>query len=222
MPFAPKKPVPVFPLPNLVLFPRVLVPLHVFELRYRTMVREALSAERLLALALLAPGWESDYHGNPEFFPLACLARFEDVEWLPNDCYDIQVLGLSRVRIGSIVRDFPYRSARIEVVPQEPYTEADPLVALEKGALADTFDRWVAQQTMAEPSPPGSAARLTYESLVNHACMAVDLPPREKLALLEMDSVLERGHRVCELLQSHLQRQESRPRPADETGGERN
>jgi Lon protease-like protein len=223
VPFEPKKPVPVFPLPDVVLFPRVLLPLHVFELRYRTMVREALSAERLLALALLEPGWEGDYHGNPEFFPLATLARFEDVEWLPNDCYDIQVLGLSRVRIGTVVRDFPYRAARIEVLPQEPYTEDDPLVAIERGALVDAFDRWVGQRAREFEVPaPESPRGLTYEALVNHCCMAVDLPAREKLELLRMDSILERGHHVRELLERHLQRAQPRARPGDPSAGERN
>jgi Lon protease-like protein len=223
VPFVPKKPVPVFPLPDLVLFPRVLVPLHIFELRYRTMVREALSAERLLALALLQPGWEADYHGNPEYFPLGCLARFEDVEWLPNDCYDIQVLGLARVRIGAIVREYPYRAARIEMLPQEPYTEDDPLVAIEKGALADAFDRWLANQAQEfEVAKPESPRTLTYEALVNHACMAVDATPREKLDLLAMDSVIERGHLVCELLERHLQRAKPTAKPGEEAGGERN
>ena len=60
MKVTPKHPVPVFPLPDLVLFPHVILPLHVFELRYRTMVRDALSGERVIALALLKPGWEGD------------------------------------------------------------------------------------------------------------------------------------------------------------------
>src|SRR5437867_1357889 len=94
---APKNPVPVFPLPGVVLFPHAILPLHIFELRYRTMVREALSGERMIAVALLKPGWERDYYGSPEFHELGCLARFQEVEWLPNDCYDLKVVGISRV-----------------------------------------------------------------------------------------------------------------------------
>jgi len=75
---APRQPVPVFPLPDLVLFPCAVVKLHVFELRYRAMVRDALSADRLIALALLLPGWERDYHGSPEYHPIGCLARKPD------------------------------------------------------------------------------------------------------------------------------------------------
>ena len=86
----------MFPLPGVVLFPKVAMPLHIFELRYRTMVRDALSSGRSLAMALLKPGWEAEYQGSPEFHPLVCLARIDEVNWLPNDCYDLRVRGLSR------------------------------------------------------------------------------------------------------------------------------
>ena len=141
MPSVPKHPVPVFPLPGIVLFPHTTMPLHVFELRYRTMVRDALSEERMIALALLKSGWEQDYYGSPEFHPLGCLARFEEVEWLPNDCYDLKVQGVARVRFTRIVKEFPYRAARVEMLPQDPYTEDDPLIEMEKEALAATFER---------------------------------------------------------------------------------
>ncbi|MEK7330415.1 MAG: LON peptidase substrate-binding domain-containing protein, partial [Candidatus Eisenbacteria bacterium] len=137
----PKHPVPVFPLPGVVLFPGAQLPLHVFELRYRTMVREALSGERVIALALLRPGWERDYQGSPEFHPLGCLARIDEVAWLPNDCYNLRLLGLARVRLGRLVREFPYRAARTQVLPQEPLSEDDPLVQLERHALIEAGAR---------------------------------------------------------------------------------
>src|SRR5258706_178255 len=133
--FSPQLPVPVFPLPNLVLFPDAVVPLHIFELRYRTMVRDALSGERVIAMGLLKPGWEGDYHGSPEYYPLGCLARFEEVEWLPNDCYSLVVRGLGRVMMGRVVREYPYRAAKVEGLPQEPWSGADPLVLSGKYAL---------------------------------------------------------------------------------------
>ena len=55
----------LFPLPNLVMFPHVMQPLHVFEPRYRQMVEQAMAADRLIVLAGLAPGWEKDYDGRP-------------------------------------------------------------------------------------------------------------------------------------------------------------
>jgi Lon protease-like protein len=209
----------VFPLPNVVLFPHAVMSLHIFELRYRTMVRDALSGERMIALALLQPGWESVDGGNGGFFPLGCLARFEEVEWLTNDCFDLKVLGLSRVRFQRVVREFPYRSARLELLPQAPYTEDDPLVEIEKRALLDVCERWrAATQTAADPGPSPWSREVPYETLVNVMCMVTDCPPLEKLGLLELDSVLERGRRIRERTELRLRRPEVRVPP----GGEQN
>jgi len=217
---APKSPVPVFPLPNLVLFPHAVIPLRVFELRYRTMVRDALSGERLIGMGLLKPGWERDYHGSPEFYPLGCLARFEEVEWLPNDNYHLIVRGVSRIQFGRLVREYPYRASRVEVVPQEPYAEDDPLVQSEKHALLEIY------RAMTETGPGGaveaaapapSGADLSYEALVNAMCMAAVTEPLEKLRLLGLDSVLERGHVV-----RGIAAKQARPRPPTPPGGEHN
>jgi hypothetical protein len=199
----PRQPVPVFPLPNVVLFPHAVVPLHVFELRYRTMVRDALAGERLIALALLEPGWESEYHGSPAFHDLGCLARFEEAEWLPDGCYDLKLLGLSRVRLGTPVREFPYRAVRVELLPEAPYTEDDPVVMSERRVLRDLYRRLVGRpERQAEGAGPGDD--LPFVSLVNGVCMAAPLEAEERLGLLALDSVVERGHRVCELFASRL------------------
>lgn len=205
MQLAPQQPIPVFPLPGLVLFPHAQVPLHVFELRYRTMVRDALSGERLIGVALLKPGYEHDYHGSPEFFPTGCLARFEEVEWLPNDCYDLKVLGQARVRFTRIVREFPYRAASVTLLPEEPYADDDPLVQLEKRALIETFTR-LQQSAGGEAVPASVDFSSSYETLVNALCMCTDAAPHERLALLEMDSVIARGRQVRELTERRLQR----------------
>jgi Lon protease-like protein len=204
MSLEPKHPVPVFPLPGVVLFPHASLPLHVYELRYRTMVRDALSGERVIALALLQAGWERDYHGSPGFHPIACLARFESVEWLPNDCYDLQVLGLARVRVTRVVRDYPYRAARVQLLPQAPVASDDPLVMLEGRALREAYAR------LARGGPSGPVpdlpSEVSYEGLVNAVCMALPVPAEEKLALLAEDSVIERGRRARERIEERLRR----------------
>ncbi|MEX0979385.1 MAG: LON peptidase substrate-binding domain-containing protein, partial [Pirellulales bacterium] len=65
----------LFPLPNLVLFPHVIQPLHVFEPRYVAMFKDAMEDDRLIAMSLLEPGWEGDYEGRPPVAPVACLGR---------------------------------------------------------------------------------------------------------------------------------------------------
>jgi Lon protease-like protein len=210
LPFVPKHPVPVFPLPGVILFPGVQLPLHVFELRYRTMVREALSGERVIAIALLRPGWERDYQDSPEFHPLGCLARIDNVAWLPNDCYDLHLLGLARARLGRAVREFPYRAVRAQVLPQHPLSEDDPLVQLERRALIEAGARLAkiehpaspAAETSAPIASPGEV--LAFEPLVNTLCMGLAAEPAEKLALLEMDSLLDRARRVREMVEERL------------------
>lgn len=218
MSFEPKHPVPVFPLPGVVLFPGVLLPLHVFELRYRVLVREALSGERLIALALLLPGWERDYQGSPEFHPLGCLARIDEVAWLPDDCYHLRLLGLSRVWLGRPVREFPFRAVRSRLSPQEPFSEDDALIQLERRALIAAATRLahLAEAAGEQPSPIDEA--LGFEPLVNTLCMGLATDPGEKLALLTMDSVLERARRARELIEGQLLHA-GRGRAA---GGERN
>jgi hypothetical protein len=196
----------VFPLPNVVLFPHAVVPLHIFELRYRTMVRDALSGERVIAMALLRPGWERDYHASPEFHPLGCLARFEEVEWLPDDCYDLKLLGLARVRLGRPAREYPYRAVRVELQPEEPYTEDDPLVASERHVLQQLYRRLVGPGLAVLPGAAGARGKLPFAALVNGVCMAAPLEAEEKLDLLALDSVIERGHRVRELAVSRLRK----------------
>jgi uncharacterized protein len=199
----PRQPVPVFPLPNVVLFPHAVVPLHVFELRYRTMVRDALAGERMIALALLKSGWESEYHGSPAFHGLGCLTRFESVEWLPDGCYDLKLLGLSRVRLGAPVREYPYRAVRVELLPEAPYTEDDPVVRSERRALLDLYRRLVGRPER-QDEEAGPVEDLPFVSLVNGVCMVAPLEAEERLGLLALDSVVERGHRACELVARRL------------------
>jgi uncharacterized protein len=211
---APRSPVPIFPLPDLVLFPRTVAPLHVFELRYRAMVRDALDGERLIVMALLKPGWEADYHDSPEYFPVGCLGRVQAVEWLPNDCYDLKLAGVSRVTILPSTREYPYRAARVTLLPQEPLPEDDPLVDLERQALIEAFLRFARELG----SPATLREEMPLEPLVNHVCLSLGLEPADKLRLFELDSVLERSRQTREW----MARRAARPAPPSQGEGERN
>src|SRR5438067_565541 len=109
----------LFPLPNLVLFPSVIQPLHIFEPRYRQMMLDALDDDRLLALVLLQPGWEEDYHLRPPIHSIACLGAIANEERLADGRYNLLLHGLRRVRI---VEELPeqklYRCARVELLQE--------------------------------------------------------------------------------------------------------
>jgi hypothetical protein len=198
----PKRPVPVLPLPNVVLFPDVDLPLHIFELRYRTMVREALSGERWLAMATLKAGWEADYHGSPAFHELGCLGRFEDVEWLPNDCYNLRLRGVRRVRFGRVAREFPYRACEVEVLGEAPFDADDPPVKMERAALLEVVRRLLPLGAAAWLVPPVTGDDAPFASLVNSLAQCSRLETAAKLELLSIESVVDRARQ----LQEHLKR----------------
>ena len=122
----------VFPLPNLVLFPHVMQPLHIFEPRYRAMLAEALAGDGLIAMAVLAPGWEADYDGRPPIHRMACLGRVTSSHRLEDGTFNVLLLGLCRIRI---VEELPaeksFREAKVEVCGDH----APPHAAAELAAL---------------------------------------------------------------------------------------
>jgi Lon protease-like protein len=89
----------LFPLPNLVLYPHVMQPLHVFEDRYREMVEDALAGDKLIAMAVLEPGWEDDYDSRPPVTQYACLGKIVAHHRLEDGRYNLLLLGVQRVRI---------------------------------------------------------------------------------------------------------------------------
>src|ERR1700722_13009146 len=89
----------LFPLPNLVLFPHVVQPLHIFEPRYRQLMADALADDRLITMALLRPGWEEDYHQKPPIHSVVCLGRIHQEDRLADGRYNLLLEGLWRARI---------------------------------------------------------------------------------------------------------------------------
>ncbi len=212
----PRQPVPVFPLPEMVLFPDAELPLHVFELRYRTMVRDALSGERWLAIATLKPGYELDYYGSPAFHDLGCLGRFEDVEWLPNDCYNLRLRGVSRVRFGRVAREFPYRACEARVLGEAPFDPEGPLAALERASLLEEARRLLPLGTEAWVAPPVTKDDTPLALVVHSIAQCLRMDTASRLELLALEGVLERAQR----LHDHLQRFDRGPAQAE--GGGRN
>ena len=193
MDWAPKRPVPVFPLPGVVLFPNGELTLHVFELRYRTMVRDALSSERLIGMATLSPGWEQDAQGSPPFYEFGCVARFEEVEWLPNDHYDLRVRGAVRVHFGRVVREFPYRACIVQTMPDAPYTESDTLATMARKDLLAERTRLAPLGLQVWLAPPVFEPTAGLSTVVGTLATAVRISADDKLALLAEDNVVERA-----------------------------
>ncbi len=102
---------PLFPLPDIVLFPAMRLPLHVFEPRYRRMVADALKGDRLIAVPRLKPGFADDYYDSPAIFEVCGVGRITKHRVLADGRYDIVVEGIARARLEEESTETPYRIA---------------------------------------------------------------------------------------------------------------
>src|SRR6185436_12154807 len=113
--------IPIFPLPNVVLFPNVFLPLHIFEPRYRQMVDEALKGDRIIGMVLLRPGWQSDYEGRPPVYPIGCSGVITHAERLADGRFNIVLRGMEKFRIAAEEpTEALYRIASVVPVPEPP------------------------------------------------------------------------------------------------------
>ena len=111
--------IPLFPLPETMLFPGVSRPLLIFEPRYRAMIADALKGDRIIGMVRLRPGFEKDYEGRPPIYAVGCAVRIEQYEQLPDGRYVIVLQGLSAFRVLCEDQRKPYRVGRVEAVPDQ-------------------------------------------------------------------------------------------------------
>lgn len=192
----------LFPLPNLVLFPHVLQPLHVFEQRYRDLLEEAVDQDGLIAMATLAPGWENDYEGRPPLYPMACLGQVASYHRLKEGAYNVLMLGVQRVRLlDELAPRKSFREARVELCDDRYPPEEESLrVGLQQklhAALLRTLPmipqaREQLDQLLASDMPLGVLA-----DLIGYL---MEIDSEEKTALLAELNV----HRRVERLLDHL------------------
>ncbi|HJL00476.1 MAG TPA: LON peptidase substrate-binding domain-containing protein [Polyangiaceae bacterium LLY-WYZ-15_(1-7)] len=125
---------PVFPLPRVVFFPGTLLPLHLFEPRYRAMIEDCLEkGPKALAIALLKPGYETDYDGKPAIHAIAGAGRILAHEKNADGTHDIVLQGMTRVSLEELEVDTPYRVAKATPLEDQggevPRSEVTTLLA---------------------------------------------------------------------------------------------
>jgi ATP-dependent Lon protease len=195
--------VPVFPLPDVVLFPGVTMPLHIFEPRYRAMTRDALAGSRLLVVAQIPTDASIDASGQPSFCRVATLGSITRHEALDDGRFNILLQGSERVALAELPFRPPYRRARATILP----TSCRSACAAEARALSLTAADFVRHVRDAHPSfdfaidpdsPPGVVADQIGHYLV--------VDPAERQRILE---ILDDGDRVHACLEA-LMRQSGR------------
>ena len=200
--------VPIFPLPDVTLFPRTLLPLHIFEARYRAMVGDALARDRRICMVRLRPGYEASYAGKPDVFAVGGLGEIVSCERLATGRYDLVLRGEARVRI---VREHPsdtlYRMVVAERIEDAaPAVDVTPIIARIRTAcrtLLDILGRPAdfLDAVFADGQAPGVVADRIAAGVVPGADVRQEL-----LEIPEVDMRLNRLARALDALVEQLRR----------------
>jgi ATP-dependent Lon protease len=191
----------LFPLPNLVMFPHVIQALHIFEPRYCELLSEALESDRLITMAILETGWESNFERLPRISKNVCIGRVISHTPVGDGRHNILLAGLQRARIiEEIDEDLPFRKAHVQIIQDVPFE--DPIAeeaarvhllnlfspALpEELAQSDAFSDLLSQQ-------------IPLGTLTDVIAYALSFPPAMKQFLLGEHRVVVRYETLVEQL----------------------
>ncbi len=195
--------IPVFALPNVVLFPGVPLPLHIFEPRYRDMVRAAAASHEIIGMALLRGEWQKHYEAAPEIFTIGCAGKIVNVEPLPDGRFNILLHGQREFTIRRHIFDKSFRQAEVAW----RVGGHDVLGPARRTALTQLLARFLGTDTASPAQRLLQDESLSDEMLVNFFSYAVELEPLEKQGLLEADSLVARAQRLGEIIEFRLEEQ---------------
>lgn len=204
---------PIFPLPDVVLFPHAVMPLHVFEPRYRAMTRDVLAGDRMLSVVRLRPGFEKDYDGRPPVYDIAGMGEVVQSQAMPDGRFNLLIRGISRIKIErELPPDMPYRIVSARALHDE-YSGAD--LGIARAALEALADRLanalpqggdILRQVVRDAREPGALSDVLAASVI--------IEPNARQELLEIVDVAERLQKVSEAVAELLRRL---PAPASNT-----
>lgn len=183
--------IPLFPLPNVVLFPHTVLPLHIFEPRYKAMMKSALAGDKRIGMALLKPGWEEDDQGAPPVFDIVGVGRILQHEELEDGRYNLMLAGIGRGRIVEVRLEEPFRVALVE--PLEEIERASE--ALER-KRRDLIERFASMLQPLKKDPMELPLSLVTD-LLGAAFVEDPLDKQELLATLDVE---ERHDKLVRIL----------------------
>lgn len=186
--------IPIFPLQNVVLFPGVFLPLHIFESRYRAMMLDVLAGNRMIGIVLQKPGWNEGAGGRTATYGVGCAGLVTHVEQLDDGRYNIILRGVEKFRIDGERDDKPYRIA--QVAPLAEYmSDADHETVRQQRQQLERL--LTSAQTPDLPFP----LTLSDEEVVNALAQYLEFDAIERQALLEQPGVAERCRALIDLLE---------------------
>ncbi|MCI0363027.1 MAG: LON peptidase substrate-binding domain-containing protein [Phycisphaerales bacterium] len=149
------KPMPLFPLPDAVLLPHAVQPLHIFEPRYQQMISDCLDQSGQVAMATFkGENWKLDYEGTPPLRPAVCVGQIVHHDELSDGRHNILLHGVCRARIQKLIEptdDRPYRMARLsplEAVEEEPPAMNNVRKALRSMLISPRLSRMRSVETV--------------------------------------------------------------------------
>jgi hypothetical protein len=190
--------IPVFPLPNVVLFPKTYLPLHIFEPRYRTMVSDAAMGGQCIGMALLKDGWETDYYGHPPVFSMGCVGRLVSVQPMVDGRSNIMLQGLERFEIEREWYEKPYREATIAVTVHGAEASLDPTV---RRRLFTILESYLRSRDDAPTWQEFFREEVSDEIFVNTLSTYLECTHLEKQFLLEAESLHQQARRLSDLIE---------------------
>jgi Lon protease-like protein len=191
---AEEREIPLFPLPEVVLFPNVERPLVIYEPRYREMVADALKGDRTIGMVRLRPGFEKDYEGRPPIDAIGCAGVIQESEQLPDGRYIILLRGVSTFRVLGEDQRKSYRRARVEEIPEVVKDEDRAPLSAARERLASLLVT-VLPLDVELPDPA-----LDDAEFVNLVAQALKMPEADRQDLLERSSVLARARALVDRL----------------------
>jgi ATP-dependent Lon protease len=206
----------MFPLPNLVMFPHVMQALHIFEPRYRALLEESLEDDRLMALGVLAPGWEKSYEGRPPLHPMACLCRIATHQRTPQGTYNVLLLGVRRLRLREeIPAGKPFRVVEADILEDgEPAIGDADLAAEMQRRLLTAFKRAMPKLPDAqEQLDQLLGSQITLGMLTDIVAYTIDIDMPWKLRLLAETDILRRTDLLLEAMAARGRNEKLFPPP---------
>jgi hypothetical protein len=187
--------VPIFPLAGALLFPRAQLPLHIFEPRYRAMVRDALAGDRLIAMVQ-----PKDQSEPPGVFEIGCLGRIVGSEELEDGRFNIVLEGLARIRIAAEADVMtPYRQVDADRGGFHDDVDPEPLASVQRADLERESRRYA--DALGYAVDWEAVTRLDDEMLVNGIAQIAPLDTGSKQALLEAHNLSERAELLVQFMQ---------------------
>jgi hypothetical protein len=190
--------VPLFPLPGAILFPRSQIPLHIFEPRYREMVRDAMDGAG--QIAMIQPLRLDDDNQAP-LYDVGCVGELVGIEELDDGRFNIVLLGSHRFRLVREAEvDSPYRCADVDI---EAFDDSDPpAMSLGQRAEVEREARRLGD-AMGLAVDWAAVGRLDDEMLVNAISQVAPFDVGAKQALLEQQALTDRADLLVQLMQFH-------------------